>query len=109
MSGEAQTNALARLLFVPVCEPSTSARLEALMEEIRVARLIAHMRPYLVSSATAVTRPMVPVQRRVTHPAEKRLDDITADTRRRATRPPPAAPAHRPLPGSDVPYSGSTR
>lgn len=106
MSSETQESALARLLFVPVCDPSTSTRLDALIEEVRVAQLVAYMRPYLVSSATAVTQPMVPVQRRAPHPAEKRLDDITADAPRRAARP-PAAPPRRRYP--DIPYAGSTR
>lgn len=54
--------------------------------EIRVARLIAYMRPYLPSATVAVTQPIrvvIPAQRRATHPAEQRLDDQIADALRR--------------------------
>lgn len=71
-----------------------TTRLDALLtevraaqaDEIRVARLIAYMRPDLPSSAVAATQPMaavIPTQRRTTHPAEQRIDDQIADALRR--------------------------
>lgn len=100
------SDARARLLFEAVCEPTVAGRLAEVGEELRVARLVAHMRPYLPSSQTARTQPMpavVPVQRRATHPAEQRLDDITVTTRRRAQR------GRSPFAVPTVPYSGGTR
>ncbi len=103
MSSEAQESALARMLFPPVCETSTSARLAALMEEIRVARLVAHMRPFLVSSASAATQPLravIPAQRGVADAIEQRR--LADNVRRRDG----AVPDRRP---PSAPYSGSTR
>ncbi len=60
----------------------------AVEEEIRVARLVAHMRPYLLSSAAVATQPMAPVQRSISD----RYDDAlrrgqeTADTTRQRRR-----------------------
>ncbi len=118
MSGEAQENALECLLFDPVRDPSLESRLAALMEEIRVARLVAHMRPYLPSSATAATQPMPQV-----HPAASPTGVFIPAQRTRTSRiglsPPAAAEQARikaaraarrsPPPGSHTPYSGSTR
>lgn len=102
MNGPDPSNALARLLLDSACAPTVTERLDALMEEVRVARLVAHMRPYLLSSTTEQTQPMVPVQRRVTHHAERRLDDITAEARRReaAGRAPAAPRRAAPVPGA---------
>lgn len=97
------SDARARLLFEAVCEPTVAGRLADVGEELRVARLVAHMRPYLPSSQVARTLPMVPVQRRATHPAEQRLDDIAATTRRRVQR------GRSPFNVPTVPYSGGTR
>lgn len=108
MSSEAQESALARLLFVPVCDPSTSTRLDAVMEEIRVARLVAHMRPYLVSSACAATQPLravIPAQRGVANVIEQRR--LADNARRRENTPRSAPPVRRQYP--QTPYSGSTR
>ncbi|MBW0088212.1 hypothetical protein I4I73_29015 [Pseudonocardia sp. KRD-184] len=120
MNGPDTSEAQARLLLTAVCGLSMSERLDAMMEEVRVARLIAHMQPYLVSSVSerfdalveevrvarlithmrpflvssrsAKTRPVVPSQRRAS-PDEKRLDDITAEARRREAAGRPATVA----------------
>ncbi len=103
MSGEAQENALECLLFDTVRDPSLQTRLAALMEEIRVARLVAHMRPFLVSSASAATQPLravIPAQRGVADAIEQRR--LADNVRRRDG----AVPDRRP---PSAPYSGSTR
>lgn len=65
----------ADLLFGPILESSVPARLGAVAEELRVARLVAHLRPYLLSSTVAAT-----------HPVEQRLDELLADRRAREAR-----------------------
>lgn len=70
----------AQMLLAPIQEVSLTSRLDAVTEEMRVARPVAHMRPYLPSSTVAATQPMraVPAQRRNPHPDEQRLDDAYA-------------------------------
>lgn len=94
MTGDAPrrlpADARAGLLVDPATEPSFPARLDGLLDEVRVARLIAHMRPYLLSSPVCVTQPMppvVPAQRQADAVlAEQRLDDIIAERRAREAR-----------------------
>ncbi len=104
MSGEAQEDALTRMLSGSMRDPST--RLDALLEEVRVARLVAHMRPYFLSSASAATQPMVAVPPRTgPRPHQDKWDTfVTAAFSAVRPRLPPASP-----PGPHIPYSGSTR
>lgn len=75
--------AVAHLLFEPLVAQSIAWRLALVTEEIRVARLIAHMRPYLISA----TRPSVSI------PAPR----SPKEERRAAVRPVrPGGPGRRP-------------
>lgn len=94
MTASSAGDALARMLFDSATEPSLAARLDGLAEEVRVARLIAHLRPFLPSSTP--TPILVPAQRRAGS-SEQRWDDLLSATyrrQRRRPRPPTASP-HR--------------
>lgn len=104
----------ARLLFGPILEPVLTDRMAAVADEVRCARLVAHMRPYLLSSAVAATLPLravIPAQRRATRPDERRLDDTAALLL--ARRDAPRTEAHRSAMQRryppTTPYTGGTR
>lgn len=102
-------DARARLLFEAVCEPTVAGRLADVGEELRVARLIAHMRPYLPSSQAARTQPMqvvIPAQRGVADAIEQRRLDGNV---RRLEAHYRAVAARRDPPTPSTPYSGGTR
>lgn len=78
------------LLLAPLQEVSLTSRLDAVTEEMRVARLIAHMRPYLPSSTAAATQPMraIPAQRAAPHQERyERLVDSAYGMTRTGRRP----------------------
>lgn len=79
-------DALAHLLFGPILEPVVSTRLDKVADEVRVAQVIAHLKPFSGQEwadryghlARRLPGARIPSQRRVTHPAEQRLDDIAS-------------------------------